>query len=182
MSIRPVTEADLPEMLAIYAPYVENTTISFEYSAPSLEEFSGRYHRFSTQFPWLVYEENNTVLGYAYAAPAWERTGYAWCAESSIYLAPSAQRRGIGRALYQALEKILTCQGYRILYAVITQENAPSVAFHSSLGFQICARFPSCGYKMDKWLDVVWMEKELNLRQGKAEFPKKWLDCAEYLL
>ena len=105
--IRPATEKDVPQMLAIYAPYVENTTVSFEYEAPSEAAFLQRFRDITAQFPWLVWEEDEKILGYAYGSPPYSRAAYSWCAEPSIYLLPEAQGKGIGRKLYAVLEEIL---------------------------------------------------------------------------
>ena len=161
MSIRIATADDLPQILAIYGPYVENTTISFEYDVPSPEAFLERFLGITRQFPWLVWEENGRILGYAYACAPFERAAYQWCAEPSIYLLPQAQGKGIGRKLYEALEQILTAQGYRLSYAIITSENQASLAFHQAMGYREIAKFPGCGYKLGKHLGVTWLEKTL---------------------
>ena len=161
MSIRIATKADLSQILAIYAPYVENTTVSFEYEIPSEETFCDRFWGITRQFPWLVWEEEGEILGYAYACAPFERAAYRFCAEPSIYLLPQAQGKGIGRKLYEALETILTAQGYRLSYAIITSENEASLAFHRAMGYRETARFPGCGYKFGRWLGVTWMEKSL---------------------
>ena len=124
--IRIATEADIPQMLAIYAPYVENTTYSFEYTPPTFETFAQRFANYTAQCPWLVWEEDGRVLGYAYGSLPFERAAYAWCAEVSIYLSPESHGKGIGRALYEALENLLWKQGYRIIYALITSATASS--------------------------------------------------------
>ena len=162
MSIRQATTADVPQILAIYAPYVENTAISFEYTVPTLVEFTQRFENITAQFPWLVWEENGNILGYAYGSLPFERAAYQWCAEASIYLRPEAQGRGIGRKLYAALEEILKNQGYRKVYAIITTANEPSIAFHQAVGYRHTATMPDCGYKFGKWYGTVWMEKDLN--------------------
>lgn len=161
MSIRIATEADLPRLLAIYGPYVENTTVSFEYEVPTLDAFLTRFRKITEQFPWLVWEEDGTVLGYAYACAPFDRAAYQWCAEPSIYLMPEAQGKGVGKQLYEALEEILTAQGYRLSYAIITSENEASLAFHRAMGYREAAHFPGCGYKFGRWLGVTWMEKPL---------------------
>ena len=161
MSIRIATEADLPRLLAIYGPYVENTTVSFEYEVPTLDAFLTRFRKITEQFPWLVWEEDGTVLGYAYACAPFDRAAYQWCAEPSIYLMPEAQGKGIGKRLYEALEEILTAQGYRLSYAIITSENEASLAFHRAMGYKETAHCPGCGYKFGRWLGVTWMEKTL---------------------
>ena len=177
--IRIATGQDLPQMLEIYGPYVKNTTYSFEYTVPSPEEFGRRFQTFTAQFPWLVWEEAGRILGYAYACAPFERAAYQWCAEPSIYLAPEARGRGIGRALYRALEEILTRQGYRKLYAIITSENAGSIAFHNALGYHHLAHFPGCGIKFGRILGVVWMEKELNSVETPSIPPAPWWTIVE---
>ena len=179
MSIRAARESDLSAMLAIYAPYVENTTFSFEYTVPTPEVFLTRFQEHTAQFPWLIWEEQGIVLGYAYAGAPWERAAYRWCAEASIYLAPQARGRGIGRQLYGKLEQILKTQGYRTLYALITSENTGSLAFHEALGFCFRAEFPACGYKLGRWLGVIWMEKQLLAPGNPKNFPQKWMECNE---
>lgn len=161
MSIRIAAESDLPQILEIYRPYVENTTYSFEYEAPTPEAFRARFLGITQQFPWLVWEEAGAILGYAYACAPFERAAYQWCAEPSIYLLPQAQGKGIGRKLYEVLEQILIAQGYRLSYAIITSENAASLAFHRAMGYKETAQFPGCGYKFGRWLGVTWMEKTL---------------------
>ena len=148
--------------MEIYAPYVKNTAISFEYTVPTLEEFTQRFLGISAQFPWLVWEENGTVLGYAYGSAPFERAAFQWSAEASIYLCPEACGKGIGKKLYAALEKLLQDQGYRKVYAIITTANAPSVAFHEAVGYRHTATMPDCGYKLGNWYGIVWMEKDLN--------------------
>ena len=160
--IRNATAADAPAMLAIYAPYVENSTYTFEYTIPSEEAFLARFREITLQFPWLVWEENGRVLGYAYGSLPFARAAYAWAGEVSIYLAADAQGRGIGRKLYTALEKFMEYQGYRVLYAIITEENNVSLAFHKALGYREAGVFSQCGLKFNRWLSVVWMEKHLN--------------------
>ena len=169
--IRVAVEADVPAMLAVYAPYIEETTYSFEYTVPSEEEFLTRFRRITEQFPWLVWEEEGTVLGYAYGSLPFEREAYAWTGEVSIYLAPEARGKGIGRKLYTALEAIMARQGYRTLYAIITEENTGSVAFHGALGYREVGKFSGCGLKFGRWLDVIWMEKHLYSVEIPSEKP-----------
>ena len=113
MSVRLATAQDIPRILEIYEPYVKNTAISFEYAVPTLEEFTQRFSKITAQFPWLVWEENGVVLGYAYGSLPFERAAYQWSAEASIYLCPEAWGKGIGKKLYAALEALLRQQGYR---------------------------------------------------------------------
>ena len=170
--IRMATEADLPPILDIYGPYILNTAISFEYTVPTLEEFTRRFRDITAQFPWLVWEENGKVLGYAYGSLPFGRAAYRWCAASSIYLSPDAQGKGIGKALYAALEALLAQQGYRKTYAIITSDNPGSLHFHQRVGFRFLAEFPQCGVKFSKLYSVVWMEKDLNSGGIPNVFPK----------
>ena len=169
--IRIATEADVPAILAIYAPYVENTTVSFEYDVPCTKEFMQRFYTITEQFPWLVWEENGEILGYAYASPPYTRAAYRWCAEPSVYLKPEAHGRKIGSKLYAALEEILKIQGYQVLYALITEENTPSLAFHEKLGYQKSVLFPHCGFKHGRWLGLYWLEKRLIPVEIPNSFP-----------
>ena len=172
--IRIASEADVPAILDIYAPYVTDTTITFEYDVPTQEEFMDRFRRITADFPWIVWEENGEILGYAYACRPFERAAYSWCAEPSIYLKPKAQGKGIGRKLYEALEELLKLQGYRVLLALITGENFGSLRFHEKLGYCSAGELIGCGYKFGKWLSVFWMEKQLKIVQNNMEFPIKW--------
>ncbi len=169
--IRIATEADVPEILNIYAPYIKNTTITFEYDVPCRKTFLQRFYDITAQFPWLVWEEEGKILGYAYASPPYARAAYSWCAEPSVYLRPEARGRGIGTKLYAALEEILKMQGYQVLYALITEENADSLRFHEKLGYQKCVLFPNCGFKFGRWLGVYWLEKRLISVEIPKSFP-----------
>ena len=177
--IRFAAEADISEILGIYAPYVQNTTTSFEYEVPSAEAFTARFRQITCQFPWLVWEEQGVILGYAYGSLPFERAGYAWTAEVSIYLRPEAWGRGIGRRLYQALEGLLKAQGYQLVYAIITGENTASIGFHSHMGYRLLAEFPHCGYKFGRSLSVVWMEKRLQSVEIPINTPISWKSLVE---
>ena len=171
MSIRFAQESDLPAMLAIYAPYVETTAYSFEYTPPTLAEFSARFAHHTAQFPWLVWEEDGQLLGYAYGSAPFSRAAYQWCAEISIYLSPRVHRKGVGRAMYGALEKLLDQQGYYLVYAIVTSSNEGSLAFHKSLGYQETACFPMLAYKFGGCHSVTWLEKRLKPVEYPAAAP-----------
>ena len=177
--IRPATEKDIPAILEIYAPYVENTTVTFEYDVPCRKEFLQRFYTITSQFPWLVWEEEGRILGYAYASAPYERAAFRWCAEPSVYLCPEAQGRGIARRLYAALEWILKEQGYQVLYALITAENRHSLAFHEKMGYRFMVEFPNCGFKQNRWLGLVWMEKRLKIVESPSAFPRSWLSIVQ---
>ena len=171
MGIRFGKVEDVAQILAIYAPYVENTAISFEYRVPTMEEFTKRFLDITAQYPWLVWEEQGQVLGYAYGSAPFERAAFSWCAESSIYLRADQRGRGIGKKLQLALEALLQMQGYQLLYALVTTDNPASIAFHKALGFSYLAEFPGCGWKLDAWHGLVWLEKRLNPVQSVGNFP-----------
>lgn len=179
MSIRVATEADTAQILAVYVPYILHSTHTFEYTVPSEAEFRERLRVISTQFPWLVWEEDGRILGYAYGSAPFERAAYRWCAEVSIYLTPEVRGKGIGRRLYAALEQILWLQGYRVLYALVTDENAESLAFHRSLGYKEVARLPRSGVKFGRWLGVVWLEKRSQIVEIPSQMPETFLSIVE---
>lgn len=174
MTIRDARRSDVPAMLAIYAPFVEHTAVSFEYNVPTEAEFARRLEEHQAAFPWLVCEENGRVMGYAYAGRAFERAAYGWNAEISCYLAPELRGRGVGRRLYARIEEILTRLGYYKLFAVVTSANAPSVAFHRALGFRDAACFRNVGYKQGGWYDVLWLEKTLCDRPEPQCLPQNY--------
>ena len=169
--IRLATEADVPEILAIYAPYVLTTTYTFEYDVPTEKAFLARFRAITEKFPWLVWEEEGRILGYAYGSLPFERAAYAWCAEDSLYLRPEARGRGIGKKLLLALEYLLQRQGYQKIYAIITSENQVSLDFHRKNGYLYTASFDNCGYKFGRWLGVTWMEKMFQSVPFCGEFP-----------
>lgn len=172
--IRIATESDLSRMLTIYAPYVAHTTASFEYTVPSMDAFTERFQSITKQFPWLVWEENGTVLGYAYGSAPFHRAGYAWCAEVSIYVQQNAHGRGIGKKLYAALEAILFRQGYHVIYAIITDENQLSLGFHEAVGYRTVAHLPGCGWKFGRPLGIVYMEKRPKSVEIPMTSPIPW--------
>ena len=172
--IRIAREEDVPQILAIYAPYVLTTTCTFEYCVPTEEEFLTRFRSITAQFPWLVWEEDGKILGYAYGSAPFERAAYRWCAEDSLYLHSNARGRGIGTKLLSALEEILKIQGYQIIYAIITSENSVSMDFHRKMAYKFLSEFPDCGYKFGRWLGVTWMSKTINAVESPIDFPVSW--------
>ena len=172
--LRIATEKDVPAILDIYGPYVLNTTASFEYTVPTEAEFLARFRDITAQFPWLVWEEQGRILGYAYGSAPYTRAAYSWCAEPSIYLREEARGRGIGRKLYGALEAILKYQGYHVLYALITSENVASLRFHEKCGYAHRAEFPDIGCKFHRWLGLFWLEKRLKSVEIPSEMPTAW--------
>lgn len=177
--IRPATERDIPAILAIYGPYVEHTTVSFEYDVPCLKSFTQRFFTYTAQFPWLVWEEKGEVLGYAYGSAPFERAASRWCAEVSVYVKPEAKGRGIGRKLYTVLEAILAKQGYQVIYALICDENEASLEFHRKMGYREVGRFSNCGFKLGRWVGLIWMEKRTKAVEIPRAFPVPWLSIVQ---
>lgn len=174
LSIRIASPHDAAALLRIYGPYVEKTAITFEYEVPSVEEFQGRIAGTLEKYPYLIAEEEGRILGYAYAGSFHPRKAYEHSAELSIYLAPNARYRGIGKKLYARLEEILARQQVYNLYACIafTEKEDPflpkdSPLFHEHMGFQTAGRFHHCGYKFHRWYDMIWMEKFIGNRTDK---------------
>ncbi|WP_438477857.1 GNAT family N-acetyltransferase [Streptococcus pluranimalium] len=160
--IRSATIDDVNELLAIYAPYVEKTAITFEYTVPSFADFENRLKQTLLKFPYLVYSEEGNILGYAYASTYKDRAAYDWSCEVSIYVAEKARGKQIGTKLYDALEKELTDIGMKNFLACITYPNDASIAFHQKRGYEKVAHFTKIGYKFDKWHDMIWMQKRVE--------------------
>ena len=163
VTIRPATVSDVGMMLAIYAPYVLNSTASWETALPSRREFAARMQRCQDGgFPWLVAEEDGAILGYAYGGRLGERSGYDWTVQVSVYVAEDACGRGLGTALYGALLAVLKLQGYCSCYALVTESNGASAGFHRAMGFREAARLPNAGFKNGKWLNLLYFYLPLN--------------------
>ena len=169
LRIRPAKPEDARALLAIYAPYVRDTAITFEYEVPSAEEFRERICRVQTRYPYLVAEADGAVVGYAYAGAFHARAAYDWAVETSIYVDRGKKRAGVGSRLYCALEECLKAQGILNLNACIAYPEREdehltrdSVAFHEKLGYRMVGQFHSCGYKFGRWYHMVWMEKLLG--------------------
>jgi len=154
ISIRLAQESDAEEMLAIYAPIVRDTAISFETTVPSTHDFRERIRSVLRRFPWIVCTAEGSLLGYAYATTFRVRAAYQWTVETTVYVHPDYRRRGVGRALYTTLLDTLRYQGFFRAVAVITLPNPPSVALHEALGFERMGVLPAAGYKHDAWHDV----------------------------
>lgn len=160
--LRNAVLADVPAILEIYRPYILHTAITFEYEVPTLEAFTQRFLRITGDFPWLVWEENGEILGYAYGSKAFERAAYQWDADLSIYLRQDCRGRGIGKLLYRELEAQLQKLGYHVLYGIVTSDNTDSCRFHQALGYREIARMERTGFKFGRWYDVTWFEKRLQ--------------------
>ncbi|MEL6428934.1 MAG: N-acetyltransferase family protein, partial [Planctomycetota bacterium] len=152
--VRDAGPADAASILSIYAPFVEETAVSFETDVPSVDEMAARIEGTSETYPWLVHEDGE-VCGYAYACAHRGRAAYRWSVETSAYVAPDARRRGVARALYAALFELLALQGFVRAHAGIAQPNEASERFHAALGFERVGVYPSVGHKRGAWHDVA---------------------------
>ncbi len=162
MEIRFAKPSDARSLLDIYAPYVENTVITFEYEVPTIEDFANRIEKTLEKYPYLVAEEDGVVVGYAYASTYYARAAYDWAVELSVYVSQDARGQGVGTELYDALEDLLDQMGYVHLLACISLPNEASLALHRKRGYQQVALFPKIGYKFNRWHDIVWLQKSLD--------------------
>jgi len=162
LHIRPATGADAPALLAIYAPIVETTAVSFELVPPSVAEFRARVEASLAGWQWLVAERDGRCVGYAYGSAHRARPAYRWSVEVSVYVHPDSHRQGVGRALYGRLLPELADRGYCMALAGTTVPNAGSVALHESLGFAPIGVFRAVGHKFGRWHDVAWYQRTLR--------------------
>jgi L-amino acid N-acyltransferase YncA len=170
LTIRPSTDADLPAIQAIYAQAVLEGTGTFETEVPGRDEMGRRRAEvLSRNLPWLVAERGGEILGYAYANYFRPRLAYRFCVEDSIYLAPAAQGQGVGRLLLAELMARCESAGARQMLAVIGDAaNVSSVGVHTALGFEQTGVLKSAGWKFERWLDVVLMQRTLGLGDSAA--------------
>ena len=172
VKIREVTANDAETLSNIYEYYVKNTAITFEYDPPSADEFRTRIKKITADYPYICAEKDGKILGYAYASRFRPRAAFLYCAEVSIYIDKSVRKSGIGRMLYEELEKRLKAQGILNLYALIAYPtdrygedihiDTNSYDFHEHMGYVKNAVFHKCGYKFGCWYDLVSMEKMLG--------------------
>ena len=165
-TIRSAVKEDAAKLSEIYKYYVKNTAVTFEYAPPTEEEFAERISSTLKKYPYLVAEDEDEIIGFAFARAFRARPAYDYSAETTIYLRPDARRRGFGRALYSVLEHELACMGIKNLYACIAVAeredsflNTDSPLFHEASGFRRCGGFRTCGYKFGNWYSMIWMEK-----------------------
>ncbi|KXT73338.1 Phosphinothricin N-acetyltransferase [Streptococcus gordonii] len=184
MEIRLAKPSDARSLLDIYAPYVENTAITFEYEVPTVEDFANRVGKTLEKYPYLVAEEDGLILGYAYASTYYARAAYDWAVELSVYVSLDSRGQGVGTKLYDALEYLLDQMGYVHFLACISLPNEASLALHRKRGYQQVAHFPKIGYKFERWHDIVWLQKSLEKqatphktfkRKGVGSVKKKYL-------
>ena len=170
--VRAATITDIPGITGIYAHAVREATATFELDPPDVAEMNRRMgHLFNGGYPYIVAEQNNELVGYAYAGPYHHRPAYRFTVEDSIYIAPAMHRRGVGRRLLAELIALSEARGYRQMIAVIGDSaNTRSIGLHTALGFRIAGKFESVGFKFGTWLDSVLMQRALG--DGATSIPK----------
>lgn len=162
-AIRQASPDDAEAIVGIYAPYVLNTFITYEYEVPDAEEFRRRMAKTLARYPYLVATDaEGDVVGYAYASPFHPRAAYQWGAELSVYVRDKLRGHGIGHMLYEALSSILVRQHILTVYACIAYPNPQSIVFHEQMGFSLVSLVKDCAYKLGEWHGMVWMEKKLH--------------------
>ena len=161
IEIRNVQVEDAANLVAIYAPYVEKTAITFETQVPTVEDFETRIKKTMKKFPYLVAIEEGQIVGYAYASTYYARAAYDWTVELSVYVQKEARGKGVGTLLYTALEEELTARGFKNFLACIALPNPASIALHEKRGYEQVAHFKKVGYKFGTWHDIVWLQKSL---------------------
>jgi L-amino acid N-acyltransferase YncA len=171
MEIRDATQADVPDIQAIYAHHVLHGTGTFEEDPPAVEEMMIRFHKVLDQgCVWLVAADATGVLGYGYYTRFRDRSAYRYTVEDSIYVREDVRGQGVGKALVSRLIALATTAGLRQMIAVIgDSENVGSIGVHASLGFQMIGTMKSTGVKFGRWLDVVTMQRALG--KGDANVP-----------
>ena len=169
VTIRVALPEDAPRLLEIYAPYVRDTAVTFEYEVPSEAEFRDRITSVLQGYPYLVAERDGRIIGYAYAHAFAVRKAYSWNVEMSIYVDSSCRRSGAGKTLYGMLERVLKEMNVLKAYAIIASTDredpyltADSGKFHSHEGYEATGTFRQTGCKFNRWYDTVWMEKSLG--------------------
>ena len=165
VAIRPARTSDIPAITRIYAHAVEHGTASFELTAPDEAEMARRMqHLLLNKFPYIAAEIAGTLCGYAYAGPYRARPAYRWTIEDSVYIAGDMHRRGVGRALLQALIETSEARGFRQMVAVIgdSTKQAASIGLHETLGFRHVGILQDVGFKHGRWLDSVLMQRGLG--------------------
>jgi L-amino acid N-acyltransferase YncA len=168
--IRPSVASDVSALTAIYTHHVLHGTGTFELEAPDMAEMARRRDDVLAKgLPWLVVERGDEVLGYAYANHFKPRRAYRFCLEDSIYIAPSARGQGLGRLLLAELMARCEAQGTRQMLAIIGDSaNLGSIGVHRTLGFEHVGTMKAAGWKFERWLDVVVMQRSLGLGASAA--------------
>ncbi len=176
--IRTATVDDAQSLLDIYGYYVENSSLSFEYAVPTVEEFRSRIASTLEFYPYLVAQSGDgEVIGYAYASCLNPRAAYSWNAVLSIYLKKDARRCGIGRRLYTKLEELLVAQGFvksivHLTLPVDEYSDFNSKQFHEHMGFRLVGQLDNTGYKFGRWYSIIYMDKQIAEPRVPVAMPR----------
>ncbi len=169
--------ADAAALLAIYAPYIEKTGITFEYVVPTTEQFSERIRKILEKYPYLVAVKNGEIVGYSYAKEFGERVAFSHSAETVLYIKENERGHRVGTLLYTELERLLKMQNITNMYAAVAYRETEddtithaSPRFHMAMGYKKTAHFTNCGYKFGRWYDIIWYEK-IIAEHGKNPAP-----------
>jgi phosphinothricin acetyltransferase len=175
-------------LVAIYAPYIQKTAITYEYGIPSTAEFARRIETYSAKYPYLVAELDGIPVGYAYACPLGSRPAFDWAVETAIYIREDCKGLGMGKALYEKLEAILKAMGIRTMTAAVAtvEHEDPyltnaSLAFHLRMGFTPVGTFHRAGCKFGRWYDLTWLEKGIGSYENDPPHPKTVHEILEAL-
>lgn len=160
--IRRVKDEDAKELAEIYNYYIRKTEISLELKEVSVSEYLDRIHRVTSFYPWLVYEEDGEILGFAYLDKFNTREAYATTADLSIYVNHKKKHKGIGKALYSEIEKLGLSLGICKIISLITSTNRTSISFHKKMGFSKLCVIKDVAYKHGKWVGVSFLEKTIQ--------------------
>lgn len=161
--VRPATPDDAPGILAIYAPIIEETAVSFELVAPTLDDVRRRIGKAHEAHDFLVsVDEGGVVEGYVYGSQHRERAAYQWAVDVTVYIRADARGRGVGRRLYETLLPRLAARGYYQAFAGIALPNDASVGLHEAVGFTHLGTYRNVGFKLGAWRDVGWWQKQLR--------------------
>ncbi len=187
-TIRTATEQDAGELLAIYAPYIQRTAVTFEYAVPPVDAFAERIRGILTKYPYLAAERDGEIIGYAYAGTFHKRAACAWNVETAIYVRMDKRGTGVGRELYEALEQALILQNVLNMNACIAYTETEdeyltknSVQFHRHLGFTYVGRFHQCGYKFGRWYDLAWMEKHIGAHTETPASVRNFCEIKDFM-
>jgi len=171
-AIRLATLEDAEQIQAIYAPFCRDTPVSFETRPPTVDEMRQRIVKTLSSLPWLVCDDGEQILGYAYASQHRERAAYRWSVDVSVYVREGYRRSGFGRALYTSLLTALRLQGFYNALAGVALPNPGSVGLHEAMGFRPLGVYQGIGFKHGAWHDVLWLQLALRERASEPDEPR----------
>ena len=169
--IRPATADDAAAIAAVYAPFVEGSTATFEERTPDAAEMARRMAGDGLAYPWLVAEHGGVILGYASSGCFRTRSAYRWSVETGVYVSAAAQRQGIARALSERLLEVLADAGFVTAIASISLPNAARVAHHRAMGYELAGTIRAPGYKLGQWIDIGYFQHDLAERTNPPREP-----------